>query len=104
MFILLRGAAGALTAGLIPAATGIVADLAPHDRRAQWIGVMNGGASIGWIAGPILGGVLFDRWGYEVALLVSIGMAPHPGGNVTCRKVVACGRPLLCPATARPGD
>ena len=74
-FILLRGLAGALTAGLIPAATSMVGDLAPADRRARWIGILSGGASIGWIAGPILGGLLYDRWSYETALLVSIGMA-----------------------------
>ena len=74
-FILLRGLAGALTAGLMPAATGMVADLAPSDRRAQWIGILSGGASIGWIAGPVLGGLLYDRWGYGTALFISIGMA-----------------------------
>ena len=74
-FIVLRGLAGALTAGMMPAATSMVADLAPEDRRAQWIGILSGGASIGWIAGPIFGGLLYDRWGYSIALLVSIGMA-----------------------------
>jgi MFS family permease len=75
MFILIRGLAGAFTAGLIPAITGMVADLAPGDQRAQWIGIVNGGASVGWIAGPILGGALFDHWGYSVALLASILLA-----------------------------
>jgi len=74
-FILLRGLAGALTAGLIPAVTGIVADMAPSERRGQWIGIVNGGASIGWIAGPLLGGVFYDHWGYGAALSVSIIMA-----------------------------
>jgi DHA1 family tetracycline resistance protein-like MFS transporter len=74
-FILFRGLAGAFTAGLIPAVTGLVADLAPADRRAKWIGIVNGGASAGWIVGPILGGWLFDRWGYETALVVSIILA-----------------------------
>jgi MFS transporter, DHA1 family, multidrug resistance protein len=75
IFILLRGLAGALTAGLFPAVTGIVADIAPVDRRAQWIGIVTGGASVGWIAGPILGGVLYDRWGYGPSLGVSIFLA-----------------------------
>ena len=74
-FILLRGLAGAFTAGLVPAVIGIVADLAPTDRKAQWIGFVNGGASIGWIIGPILGGMLYDYWGYETALIASISMA-----------------------------
>jgi MFS family permease len=75
VFILLRGLAGAFTAGLIPAVIGIVADVAPTNRRAQWIGIVNGGASIGWIVGPILGGMLYDHWGYEVSLVASIVMA-----------------------------
>lgn len=74
-FIVLRGLAGAFTAGLIPAVTGLAADLAPSDRQAQWIGFMNAGASLGWIAGPIAGGLIYDRWGYDVALIVSIIMA-----------------------------
>lgn len=74
-FILLRGLAGAFTAGLIPAVTGSVADVAPMNRRAEWIGVVNGGASVGWIAGPILGGIFYDRWGYTVALDASIFIA-----------------------------
>jgi DHA1 family tetracycline resistance protein-like MFS transporter len=74
-FILLRGLAGVFTAGLIPAVTSIVADLAPEDRRAQWIGIVNGGASFGWIAGPVLGGLLYDRWDYVVPFMAAIGMA-----------------------------
>ena len=53
---------GLVTAGMMPAATGMVADLSPESRRAQWIGILSGGASIGWIAGPVLGGLLYDRW------------------------------------------
>ncbi len=74
-FILLRALAGAFTAGLVPAILGIVADLAPAARRAQWIGIVNGGASFGWIAGPILGGLFYDRWGYQVAVSISILLA-----------------------------
>jgi len=73
--IFLRGMAGAFTAGLVPAVIGIVADLTPTDRKAQWIGIVNGGASIGWIVGPVLGGTLYDHWGYEVSLIASIVMA-----------------------------
>jgi MFS family permease len=75
VLILLRGWAGAFTAGLIPAVTGLAVDLAPQDRRAQWISFINGGASFGWIAGPIAGGMIYDLWGYSAALIVSIIMA-----------------------------
>jgi MFS family permease len=66
--------AGAFTAGLVPAVIGIVADLAPMDHRAHWIGIVSGGASVGWIAGPILGGVFYDLWGYNIAVIISILM------------------------------
>ena len=74
-FILLRGLAGALTAGLVPAILSIVGDLAPENRRAQWIGIVNGGASAGWILGPLLGGLLYDHFGYGVPFTTSILMA-----------------------------
>jgi MFS family permease len=75
LLILLRGLAGVLTAGLLPAMTSIVGDLAPENRRAQWIGIVNGGASAGWIVGPLLGGLLYDRFGYVVPFAASITMA-----------------------------
>jgi MFS family permease len=75
VFILLRGLAGAFTAGLVPAVLGIVADHSPKEQRARWIGIVNGGASIGWIAGPLLGGLIYDHWGYSAAVLVAIILA-----------------------------
>jgi MFS transporter, DHA1 family, multidrug resistance protein len=74
LFILLRGLAGVFTAGLVPAMTSIVGDLAAENRRAQWIGIVNGGASVGWIVGPLFGGMLYDRFGYSVPFAVSIAM------------------------------
>lgn len=75
VIILIRGLAGAFTAGLVPAVTGLAADVAPEGRQAQWMGFINGGAAFGWIAGPVAGGLIYDRWGYSAALIVSIGMA-----------------------------
>lgn len=74
LLILIRGLAGLFTAGLIPAITSIVGDQAPEDQRAQWIGIVNGGASVGWIVGPLLGGLLYDRFGYTVPFSISIAM------------------------------
>ena len=99
LFILLRGLAGVFTAGLVPAILSSVGDLALEQRRAQWIGIVNGGASIGWVVGPILGGLLYDRYGYVLpfsasiamqlsALLLAVFLVPethtslaHPGGQ-----------------------
>lgn len=75
VFIVIRGLAGALTAGLSPATIGLVADIAPEDERARWIGVIGGGTSAGFIIGPVVGGLLYDKWGYSPPFLASIGMA-----------------------------
>jgi MFS family permease len=75
LLILLRGLAGVFTAGLVPAITSSVGDLASENQRAQWIGIVNGGASVGWIVGPVLGGLLYDRFGYVVPFAASITMA-----------------------------
>ncbi len=75
LIIVIRGLSGVFTAGLVPAVIGLATDVAPEDRQAQWMGFINGGAAFGWIAGPIAGGLMYDRWGYQAALTVSIGMA-----------------------------
>ncbi|MCP4418463.1 MAG: MFS transporter [Chloroflexi bacterium] len=74
-FIVIRGLAGALTAGLGPATMGIVADIAPEKERARWIGIVSGGTSAGFIIGPVMGGLLYDKWGYAPPFMGSIGMA-----------------------------
>lgn len=73
--ILLRGLAGIFAAGSLPVVTSIVGDLAPEDRRGRWIGIVQGGAAIGYIAGPLLGGVLNDRFGFAAPSAVAIAMA-----------------------------
>jgi MFS family permease len=75
LLIVLRGLAGLFTAGLVPVMTSIVGDLAPESRRAQWIGIVNGGGSAGWIVGPLMGGLLYDHFGYVAPFIVSIVMA-----------------------------
>ncbi|MCB9433215.1 MAG: MFS transporter [Ardenticatenaceae bacterium] len=75
VFIVIRGLAGALTAGLGPATMGLVADIAPEDERGRWIGIIGGGTSAGFIIGPVVGGLLYDKWGYGPPFMASIGMA-----------------------------
>jgi DHA1 family tetracycline resistance protein-like MFS transporter len=71
VFILIRALEGALTAGLFPASLGIVADIVPENKRAQWVGIVMGCYGAGFIFGPVLGGVLYDRWGFASPFLVS---------------------------------
>lgn len=71
VFIAMRGLAGALTAGLFPAAMGVVADIMPEEKRGQWVGVVMGGYGVGFIFGPVIGGVLYDNWGFAAPFVVS---------------------------------
>lgn len=73
-FIWLRALTGALTAGLSPAAMSIVADTVPERTRARWIGILMGGYSAGLIFGPVIGGLLYDAWGFAAPFTISAGM------------------------------
>ncbi len=74
-FIVVRVVGGALTAGLFPAAMGIVADIIPEEERARWIGIIMGGYGVGFIFGPALGGFLYDRFGFSAPFLLSAALA-----------------------------
>lgn len=75
MFIVIRAVEGVFMAGLGPAAMGVIADIAPENRRAQWIGIVNGGSSVGWFLGPVMGGLLYDGWGYAAPFTASAAAA-----------------------------
>ena len=68
-------AIAAAAALLSPAALGIIGDIAPKEQQARWIGVVMGSYSVGFVFGPVLGGVLYDAWGYAAPFLVSATMA-----------------------------
>jgi multidrug resistance protein len=74
-FIAVRAVEGALSAGLFPAAMGVVADIVPEDKRAQWVGIVMGSYGLGFIFGPTLGGFLYDGLGFEAPFLVSAVLA-----------------------------
>lgn len=74
-FIAVRTLEGALTAGLFPATMGIVADIVPQEERARWVGIVVGSYGVGFIFGPIIGGVLYDGWGFAAPFLTSAVLA-----------------------------
>ena len=73
--IAVRALGGAFTAGLFPASMGVVANIVPEEERARWIGIVMGGYSAGLIFGPVLGGILYDSWGFAAPFLVSALLA-----------------------------
>lgn len=74
-FIVIRTFEGALTAGLFPSAMGVVADISPEDERGRWSGILMGAYGAGFIFGPVLGGFLYDGWGYAMPFILSAFMA-----------------------------
>jgi multidrug resistance protein len=74
-FIAVRTAEGALSAGLFPAAMGVVADIVPENQRAKWVGYVMGSYGIGFIFGPMIGGLLFDTWGFAAPFVSSAVLA-----------------------------
>jgi MFS family permease len=75
VFILIRGAAGFLSAGLFPASMGVVADLVAEDQRARWAGIIMGSYAVGMIFGPVIGGLLYDGFGYAAPFILSAVVA-----------------------------
>jgi multidrug resistance protein len=75
IFILIRALEGALTAGLFPAAMGVVGDVAPEKDRARWVGIIMGSYGAGLIFGPVVGGILYDSWGFAAPFVASAVMA-----------------------------
>lgn len=74
-FIAIRAIAGAFTAGLFPAAMGVVADIAPERDRARWVGIVMGGYGAGLVFGPVLGGLLYDSMGFAMPFVASAAVA-----------------------------
>ena len=61
MLLIGRAIAG-LTSANISVATAYITDISPEDKRARRFGLFNAMFGIGFIAGPVLGGVLGDYW------------------------------------------
>lgn len=74
-FVVVRTLEGLLTAGLFPASMGIVADIAPPQKKAKWAGMIMGAYSIGFIFGPAVGGLLYDQWGFALPFIISAVVA-----------------------------
>ncbi len=57
IYITTRFLQGAITAGLLPAAMGVVSDIMPEKERARWVGIVMGGYGHSRLREFILGGV-----------------------------------------------
>lgn len=72
--ICIQFANGVVTAGLLPASMGLIADLFSEDKRARWTGVVMSSYGAGFTLGPAIGGVVCDRWGLKAPFMLSAGI------------------------------
>jgi MFS family permease len=89
--------------GLFPtAATVVIAELAPPDRRGEamgWFGIAN---SLGLVLGPVLGPLVAAQLGFPALFLLAAGVA---GLGMACICLVPGGtRPTRPAGPPRPGD
>jgi DHA1 family multidrug resistance protein-like MFS transporter len=68
--VILRGLQGCLT-GTIAAATTLVASSVPRQRSGQALGLLQMAVYSGASAGPLLGGLVADHFGYRAAFVVT---------------------------------
>jgi len=61
MLLIGRAVAG-LTSANVSVATAYITDISPEDKRARRFGLFNAMFGLGFIIGPVLGGVLGDYW------------------------------------------
>jgi MFS family permease len=54
---------------------GVVADISPADERGRWSGLLMGAYGAGFIFGPVIGGFLYDGWGFAMPFVLSAAMA-----------------------------
>jgi len=73
-FIVLRLLHGAFSGFVAPALT-LVSASAPEDRQGFVASMLQTSLVSGGFAGPLLGGLVADRWGFHASFLVAGGMA-----------------------------
>lgn len=98
---LLRAIQGALT-GTISAANALVAAEAPKERLGYAMGVLQVGLWGGVSAGPLIGGLLADAYGFRAPFFLTAGLLLLAGLLVTIG-VRAGARPAAAPRGRRPG-
>ena len=73
-----RVAAGAFAANL-GVASAYIADVTPEAERTRWMGLLGASFGVGFVLGPLIGGLLVP-FGYGVPMLFAAGLAALNGG------------------------
>ena len=72
LLVAARALQGAGGAAMIPAALGIVLAAMAPERRAAAVGLWGASSSLAAAAGPSLGGVIVDAWGWRAVFLINV--------------------------------
>jgi DHA1 family multidrug resistance protein-like MFS transporter len=68
--VAVRFVQGAAAAMVLPIAQAYIGDITPEGQEGKWMGIFNATFIIGFGSGPLLGGVIADRFGMNVAFYV----------------------------------
>ncbi|WP_309069328.1 MFS transporter [Microbacterium sp.] len=63
------------TGGLMALGQVVIADIISPRERGKYMGIMGAVMAVGQIAGPLLGGVIADTWGWEWCFFVCVPIA-----------------------------
>ncbi|RLA95892.1 MAG: MFS transporter [Deltaproteobacteria bacterium] len=67
-------AEGTAWGGLGASVNAMIADLVPQQKRGTALGLYNATWNLGWIIGPLAGGVLSDHLGFRTTFLLCVGL------------------------------